>query len=302
MRKPAALGAAFVGAVIALLATVAVAQPAYPPPTPTTPGKTPKPTHSPNPNKTPKPTHSPNPGGHTPKPGTSAGAACDLAHCLRMTGEVGGAFVDGKVEKDGDIRVAAVQGCCQSHAKVDVYMQSERVYLGTVYSNEDGSYLGTFPVPASIPAGKHTLIADIEGCGELMRPIEVLPAGTRVLGNTITNGDPGSGNNGPLPHTGIQLLMWILAALILLTIGTILTMSSKYARHRFAFVRAAADRTHVHRSADPNVPVVDTSRFVPYRSRVEETDTLRRIRRTLGGETPTVTEWDIAQQRNDHDD
>ena len=193
--------------------------------------------------------------------------ACDLATCLRFAGQVGAGFVTGRAQELGKLRVAAVEGCCQSFARVDVYMESERVFLGTVRATEDGSYAGEFTLPSSIKAGQHHIIADIEGCGELRGAIEVLQEGATVLGTSTVNSSRSSeaGGGGILPRTGGDVLRVILWALILVAFGTLLIVGAR----RFAPARVQAGRAGrgvVAALPPPEVPFVDTSRFVPYRS------------------------------------
>ena len=139
---------------------------------------------------TPSPTPSPAPLNPGSRP------FCDLAHCLRYEGEVGGGFVAGKVEERGDLRVAAIQGCCEANSKVDVYVESVRTFLGTVFAAEDGSYLGVFTLPASITPGMHQIIANIEGCGEFRGALEVLAADSGGGGGPGGGGGGGPGGGG----------------------------------------------------------------------------------------------------------
>ncbi len=229
-------------------APVAVAQ-QYPPPTPT---------------EEPETTDTPD-----------DGPACDLATCLRMSGEVGDSFRSNQVEEGGDIRVVAIEGCCEANARVDVYIESVRTYLGTVTAAEDGSYRADLTLPASIEPGEHTLIADIEGCGELRRSITVLAVstGTSVGGISQTNDDDG----GVLPRTGGGIALLVMWALALVTLGTLLV---KATRRRFSAARVG------HHGALVEIPRVDTSRFVPYRSR-----TSRRP------EERNLTEWTYGSER-----
>ena len=194
---------------------------------------------------------------------------CDLATCLRFAGEVGDEFVVGRVEELGDLRVAALSGCCESFAKVDVYMESERVFLGTVRASSDGSYFGQFTIPASIKAGTHHIIADIEGCGELKAAIQVLdPDAVNVLGTTTRNlsGVSDVGGGGILPRTGGDIMKVLFWALVLVAFGTLLivvTRRAAFGRADGGALRAAGP---IAALPAPDVPFVDTSRFMPYRS------------------------------------
>lgn len=251
---------------------------------------------------------------------------CDLAHCLLFTGEVGDTFVVNKVEELGDFRVAAVSGCCERGARVDVYMESERVYLGTVFAAEDGSYQGTFKLPASIKAGTHHVIADIQGCGELRRAIEVLGA-AETIGSNPGGSDPGAtvpdgsspagvsapdgtspttvlgtnfrntadGGAGILPLTGGDLLRLLLWGVVLVLLGTVLLTARKRGL-RYVWLRARGHRpirpSEVLALPPPEVPFIDTSRFVPYRSRVREREASHD-----GASGTTMAGWDAP--RND---
>jgi hypothetical protein len=270
-------------------------------------------------NATPSPTPSPAP------VNPNAGPFCDLAHCLRYSGEVDGAFVAGRVEERGDLRVAAIQGCCDANSRVDVYIESVRTFLGTVHAAEDGSYLGVFTLPASIGPGLHHIIANIEGCGELRGELQVLAAdtgsddagggtggggggdpgggggsgpggggpgggggsgpggggggssgdgvpgglgdGTTVLGTTVENT-----GGGILPRTGGDLLRLLLWAIVLVAFGALTVLATKRLRRRFVPAFAGGGprgQRPIAALPPPEVPFVDTSRFVPYLSRGE---------------------------------
>lgn len=212
------------------------------------------------------------------------GPACDHTHCLRYAGQVGNAFIAGRVEELRNLRVAAISGCCEAGARVDVYVESDRVFLGTVRANDDGSYFGEFTLPASIKQGRHTLIADIEGCGEFRGALEVLGEGASVLG-TSTRNTSGAGG-GILPRTGGDFLKILLWALILIAFGAALIVLTR----RFAPARAGVPgaRRDIPALPPPEVPFVDTSRFVPYRSAPGERQASRRGR--------TAPVWDRAQK------
>jgi hypothetical protein len=306
---------AALGASLGRGSTVGTAQ-SYPPPC--GPGSIPCPPGSSDPGTT----------TNTPPQGSASPVAtpfCDLAHCLVFAGQVGDTFVANQVEEEGDFRVTSVSGCCDRGARVDIYMESERIFLGTVFAAEDGSYQATFKVPASVTAGKHHVIADIEGCGELRREIEVLGAmsdgsappgggsggggpgssgddspatvgttipegdGTTVLGTTVRN----TGDGGLLPLSGGDLIGLLLWGSALALVGTVLMRIARKRGFRYTWLRIrgheAVDRRYVLALPPPEVPFVDTSRFIPFRSRVE--DSLRSPTST------TMTGWD--EPRND---
>jgi hypothetical protein len=208
------------------------------------------------------------------------GPSCDLAQCLRFAGEVGGRFVAARVEELGDMRVAAVAGCCEANSRIDVFIESERRFLGTVYASEDGSYFGQFTIPAAIKPGMHHIVADIEGCGEFRGALEVLArgsgagdgGGTSGLGSTVRNSAAGDG--GILPRTGGELFRLAMWALILIGLGTLLILGTKRLTELLAPAGVLARRSrsrHTMAALPPaEVPFVDTSRFVPYRSGLEE--------------------------------
>jgi hypothetical protein len=217
-----------------------------------------------------------NPGGASGEGRSGAGGssntdddpACDVETCLRYAGQVGGSFVLGRVQEGGSLRVGSLQGCCQPFARIDVYIESERVFLGTVRATEDGSYFGAFKLPSSIKAGQHHVVADIEGCGELRGAVLVVAEGATVLGTSTSNTTRGSdaGGSGILPRTGSDFFRVILWALILIALGTLLILAAR----RFAPAHAHGGRVRVRGAVaalpPPEVPFVDTSRFVPYRS------------------------------------
>jgi hypothetical protein len=208
------------------------------------------------------------------------------------------------VQELGALRVGAVSGCCQSFARVDVYMESERVFLGTVRANEDGSYFGVFKVPSSIKAGQHHIVADIEGCGELRAPIEVLGAGATVLGTSTRNTSSSSdaSGSGVLPRTGNDFMRVILWALILIAAGTMLIVTTRRFAPAHAHVGRRRARGAVAALPPPEVPFIDTSRFVPYREapgqRIVGTGQATRTPRArpapTTGRAQTTSAWDRA--------
>ena len=225
---------------------------------------------------------------------SDAGPFCDLAHCLRYGGEVDGRLVAARAEERGDLTVAAVEGCCESHSRIDVFIESERRFLGTVYASEDGSYLGVFTLPASIKPGLHHVVAEIEGCGEFRGALQVLAKGTgagagdgtSVLGTSLRNDATGSGG-GILPRTGGELFRLMMWALILIGVGTLIVVATRRLGERLSPVRTLRRRPRARRSIaalpPPEVPFVDTSRFVPYRSGAERRTLTRSSARTRTG-------------------
>jgi hypothetical protein len=213
----------------------------------------------------------PNRDGSSSSDSSSSGSdepACDLATCLRYAGQVRGEFVNAKVQERGTLFVASFEGCCEAFARVDVFMESERVFLGTVHAKEDGSYLGSFTLPSSIKAGRHNVVADIEGCGELKGAIEVVDAGVSVLGTSTrnTSGSSDASGSAVLPRTGSDFLRILVWALIFIAAGTLLIVVTRRFRPEAVPAGRTRGRGAVAALPPPEVPFVDTSRFVPYRS------------------------------------
>jgi len=209
---------------------------------------------------------------------TTSGSTRDVARCLLSAGRIGDAFVPSKVEEGGVLRVGGYSGCAGSRGRVDVSMESTRVLLGTVTANADGSYFGQFTVPAAIKAGAHHVVADIQGCCVLRAPILVVAQGSGVLG-TATSDTRSSGGGGILPKTGGEIARLVLWAMLLLALGTSLVMGARNATRRLAPANARGGprerRGAVPLLPSPEVPFIDTSRFVPYRSTVTSSDTTR---------------------------
>lgn len=222
--------------------------------------------------------------------------SCSLGDCLRFAGQVGNGFVVGRVQEQGQLRVAAVQGCCESNARVDIYMESERILLGTVRANDEGSYFGQFTVPASIEPGVHHLIADIEGCGEFRAAIEVLdPNGVRVLGTSTRNTSGSSDNSGSgvLPATGQDVMRILLLALLLIASGSLLIVLMR--RFSPAYGVGVRSGGAVAALPPPEVPFIDTSRFQPYRSAPGQRLT---VRDEQPARRPRATSaWDRTRKR-----
>jgi hypothetical protein len=259
---------------------------------------------------------------------TSPATPADPGACLRVAQEVNGTLVDGTVEEQGGLRASGGQSCAEPFSKIDVSIGSARTYLATAYAAEDGSYVAKATLPASITPGTHQVVANIEGRGELLRAVQVTrhgapaapptatPAaavaqtpssgatnagsareGTRVLASTVT--DPGSGLR---PKTGRDLVVMLMWALILVVFAAVLVRTTRTGARRYGSVRAFGRRfgrtPHVPAALPPpEVPFIDTSRFVPYRSRTGPGPSSRDVRRSAPpAHGSTSSPWDAPQQ------
>lgn len=230
----------------------------YPPPTPTfRPGPP-----------------SPRPGPPSPRP---TGRPSD-ASCLVVSGQTPDGVRANRAQYQGELFLQGRAGCAAPHGDVSFTVESDPVVLGSTQAFEDGSYRATFTLPAAVQPGDHTVIADVEGRGEVRQPLVVIDASTRVGGVSQAN----EGSGGLLPRTGAGIAVLVLWAVAMLGLGTALVLA---ARRRFALAGAPGRARTVLALPAPEVPRIDTSRFVPYRSRTPGVD--------VRSERGTLTEWDV---------
>jgi hypothetical protein len=223
-------------------------------------------------------------------------------------GLVDGEFEEGVVEQSLTIRLIGAEGCGDSNAEVEFNVESVRTFIGRTFTAEDGSYRAEIDLPAAILPGDHMVFAAIEGrAGEEDAPLEVL--GADVLGEDEDNDGGGSGNQGQasgggvLPRTGAGILLLILWAIVLIGGGTLLARAAWKYRMRFAPV-AAMHRRNQQREMDsiqgPDLPVLDTSRFVPQRTQAppRRSERFNEIGRfgshTEPPEPENLSEWDLV--------
>jgi hypothetical protein len=275
-----------------LIGDAAVAQ--YPPPTPTrtarpTPPRTGRPTDLPNPSNRPS---------NRPPNRTQTESTAAPASCLVVRGEDDDSFVVGTADFRSQLEVEGGQGCAPSNGDITVTVFSDPVVLGTFQAFEDGSFHKIFCLPPAVEPGSHNVQVNIEDRGVRSRPLIVDSDnaelcgpgdGTVVAGTSETNDGSGGGT---LPRTGAGILLLLLWAVVLLGLGTVLVMTAWRYRARLtpAYVRTRLERrSHAPVLAlpAPEIPRIDTSRFVPYRSRVERAE-------PPAQPGPTLTEWDAA--------
>ncbi len=125
------------------------------------------------------------------------------------------------------------------------------------------------------------MTVNVEGGADAIRPLtigsrnaaECGALSTDVLSSQVTN--PGSGSGGTagiLPRTGAGIALLLRWAMILIALGTLLSLAGWQCGQRFEPVRAFGARVRRKRGSvallpATQVPFVDTSRFQPYRSR-----------------------------------
>ncbi len=210
-------------------------------------------------------------GSQTGSSSTSGDAAFSADRCLLVAGQVGNRFVLGQVQEVGALRVAGLKGCVPPFGDVGISVESTPVFLGTIRANQDGSYFGVLRLTSSIEAGQHHVVGDIEQRGELRRALQVLDSGAAtVLGTSVRNASltsTGSGGGGVLPRTGGDILKVLLWALILVGFGTLLIVATRrLAPAGASHTGRVRERRPVAALPLPEVPFIDTSRFVPSRS------------------------------------
>jgi hypothetical protein len=224
---------------------------------------------------------------------SDAGPTCSLSRSILYAGQVGGRYQVARAQELGAIKVGGVKGCFVDGSRVDVYVESTRRFLGTVHAAEDGSFLGDYKLPSSIKAGSHHIVVAVEKRGEFRGPLLVLPrgatgagdgagTGASVLGSSVRNTSGGGG--GILPRTGADLFRLVMWALILIGLGTLLVLATMRVSEKLAPARTSSRRTRSRRAVaalpPPEVPFVDTSRFVPYRPGTQRSASTRLATRT----------------------
>ncbi|WP_217177061.1 FN3 domain-containing metallophosphoesterase family protein [Streptomyces sp. AC495_CC817] len=99
-------------------------------------------------------------------------------------------------------------------AEITLELHSDPVRLGTVTADETGAFRRTVAIPASTPAGAHTLVAILPDGSEVRTALTVTAA--------ATGGTPGSGSgstDGDLATTGADSTPYVIAAGVLLVLG-----------------------------------------------------------------------------------
>ncbi|MEU4014273.1 metallophosphoesterase family protein [Microbacterium sp. NPDC028030] len=102
-------------------------------------------------------------------------------------------------------------------AELRLELRSDPVQLGTVTAGADGSFQRTVTIPASTPAGVHTLAVILPDGTEVTASVTV----TAVSGGgaVTPGGGSGSGVDGDLATTGADSVPYIVAAVVLLAAG-----------------------------------------------------------------------------------
>ncbi|MBO9626546.1 MAG: metallophosphoesterase [Microbacterium sp.] len=105
-------------------------------------------------------------------------------------------------------------------AEVRLELHSDPVVLGTVTAGADGAFRRTVTIPASTPAGAHTLVAVLPDGTEVRTPLTVTAASTG--GNAGTGGagtGAGGTGTGGLATTGADSTPYVVTAVVLLALG-----------------------------------------------------------------------------------
>lgn len=106
-------------------------------------------------------------------------------------------------------------------ALVQLWLQSDPVWVGEATVSADGEAATSVTVPASTPTGAHSIVVtDVEGAELARTPLVVTAAPT-----TGGGGGAGGGLGGGLAATGADGMLWssaALAALVLMTLGAVL--------------------------------------------------------------------------------
>lgn len=189
-------------------------------------------------------------------------------------------------QHEGPLRVKGQKRCAAPNGTVRVTINSDPVVMPSFQALEDGSFSHDYCLPASVTPGDHTVVVDIVGReNEITRSLTVSQndatacegtraadtgagGGTSVLGTSERN--PAAGGGGILPRTGGDLLRLLLYALVLVLFGSTLVVAARRRGLRLAdlpLFRGSRTRA-IAALPPPEVPFVDTSRFVPYRSKV----------------------------------
>jgi hypothetical protein len=112
---------------------------------------------------------------------------------------------------------------------VTVVIQSDPITLGTLTPDSTGTVTGQFTIPASVPAGSHTLVLSGTGADGTARTISLPFTVAAATGNGSTGGTTStrsaSGGSG-LALTGFRLtLLWF--GLVLCGAGGLLILSAR---------------------------------------------------------------------------
>jgi hypothetical protein len=173
--------------------------------------------------------------------------------CLSVSGNV--RDVNGRIEVliHGHIVLSGPANCALAHERIDAFIASNPVFLGSTTAADDGSYAISATLPDSIGAGQHSVIVDFgDGRAQLDDPVMVVDSfGAAAQSGTVS-----------LPTTGADVAALVAWAVVLMTVGMLLIGS----RRRLG---AIAPHRRSTKGSGP-VPRVDTSGFVPLR-RTDET-------------------------------
>ena len=141
--------------------------------------------------------------------------------------------LNASVAERGQTVLASTVNCTSPYeavVSVDLYANSDPIYLTTTTSNDDGQFSDVaFVVPAQIALGQHSITSVGPGSDVdtlvLDAPLTVVAPGG---GGPIVNpGGTTKADGGGLAFTGANTLPLLFLALVLLTIGTALVLAAR---------------------------------------------------------------------------
>lgn len=235
---------------------------------------------------------SPSAGAQTyPPPSTTPTPPAD--ECVVVRGTVDDVLIQNVSDQRDFIEVEGRADCTVPGTTIEVIIESSPILLGTTTARGNGSFFGRFCLPSEVGAGDHTVSVGLPRRGVVERPLEVTTddagecsvdavfvGGTSVLGTTETPGTSVLGaTDGVLPNTGLDILLLILWALALIAVGSTGAFAA-WRRVQTSGVSFARDGAVA--LPPPEIPRIDTSGFVPFRSSkaAEQTTKGKRPRRS----------------------
>ncbi|MET4158492.1 hypothetical protein [Agromyces sp. PvR057] len=119
---------------------------------------------------------------------------------------LGSVAVSGDLRPGGKITVTG-SGLAEGTSGFTVEIRSTPQTLGTVSTDADGAFTYAATIPATIPAGAHTIAVTIDGVTVASAAITVQASATAAGGSTDGLAHTGAGFVGPLAWTAIALLV-----------------------------------------------------------------------------------------------
>ncbi len=140
--------------------------------------------------------------------------------------------LNASVAERGQTVLASTVNCTSPYeagVSVDLFANSDPIYLTTTTSNEDGQFADVaFVVPEQITLGQHSITSVGAGTDVdtlvLNAPLTVVGPGGGV---SNAGGQTRAGGGGGLAFTGSNVLPLLFLALVLLTIGTALVLAAR---------------------------------------------------------------------------